>query len=253
MHQFSGQVAGVETLGPALHIIWLVAPELLAMGSGQFVLARCSDSFDPLLRRGLSLHQRRADGAHGFLFGTSKAWGRWLAARRPGDHVDLIGPLGRGFRREPTAHRLLMIAEGLGIAPLVALAEEAVAAGCAVTLLQDAPTASRLYPRQRLPEAVRVVSYTADGSAGRPGRVLDGLAEWQEAADQLFVAGSARLLADLRVRLAPVAARLPVQVMVEERMACGVGACLGCVVFTVEGPVASCVEGPVFDLWRLTG
>ncbi|GIW07835.1 MAG: hypothetical protein KatS3mg060_2640 [Dehalococcoidia bacterium] len=65
------------------------------------------------------------------------------------------------------------------------------------------------------------------------------------------MAGSPKLLDDLRAMLKRSGSHTPVQVIVEERMACGVGACLGCVVFTGEGPVASCVAGPVFDLWAI--
>jgi dihydroorotate dehydrogenase electron transfer subunit len=252
MQHFVGQVVTVEPLGPAGSVLWLVAPALASMTSGQFVMARCGDGLDPLLRRGLSLHHTaRADGAVGFLFGTGKTWTNWLAGRRPGDGVDLIGPLGNGFRSDTAARRLLIVAEGLGIAPMVALAEEAVAAGREVTVVVDAPSAGALYPIERLPAAVEVVAFTHDGSTGRQGRASDGFAELLGWADQAFLAGSRRLLDEARALLARHHARTPVQVIVEERMACGVGACLGCVVFTAEGPVASCVAGPVFDLWAL--
>jgi dihydroorotate dehydrogenase electron transfer subunit len=252
MQQFVGHVNAVEPLGPAGSVLWLTAPPLVTMRSGQFVMARCGESFDPLLRRGLSLHHvARDDGAVGFLFGSGKTWTAWLAARRPGDAVDLIGPLGNGFRRDPAARHLLVAAEGLGIAPMVALAEEAVAAECAVTVVLDAPSASQLYPVERLPAEVEVVVLTHDGSSGRRGRAIDGIAELLGWADQTFIAGSSRLQDEVRATLKRQASRTPVQVIVEERMACGVGACLGCVVFTAEGPVASCVAGPVFDLWAL--
>ncbi|MCS6802400.1 MAG: hypothetical protein RMM58_13340 [Chloroflexota bacterium] len=253
MQQFVGQVVAVEPLGSAGTILWLTAPALATMTSGQFVLARCGDSFDPLLRRGLSLHHTaRSDGAVGFLVGSGKRWTDWLAARRPGDGIDLIGPLGKGFSREKTARRLLIVAEGLGIAPMVALGEEAVAAGCEVRVVVEAPSAAALYPVERLPAAAEVVVFTHDGTAGRRGRASEGVADLIGWADQAFLAGSRRLLADARAALARRQLRTPVQVIVEERMACGVGACLGCVVFTTEGPVPSCVAGPVFDLWALT-
>ncbi|MFN8532162.1 MAG: hypothetical protein U0556_01270 [Dehalococcoidia bacterium] len=252
MQQFVGQVLEVEPLGASQAILWLAAPSLSRMTSGQFVMARCGDGYDPLMRRALSLHHAaRDDGALGFLFGRGKTWSDWLAGRRPGDPIDLIGPLGRGFRRDRNARHLLIVAEGMGIAPMVALAEEGIAANCAVTVVADAPTAGQLYPIERLPAEVEVVALTADGSAGRRGRSIDGFAELLGWADQAFVAGSNRLLDDIRATLKRQVSRTPVQAIVEERMACGVGACLGCVVFTAEGPVASCVAGPVFDLWSL--
>lgn len=252
MKQFVSQVVAVEPLGSAGSVLWLAAPALASMTSGQFVMARCGEGLDPLLRRGLSLHHTaRADGAVGFLFGAGKTWTTWLAGRRPGDGVDLIGPLGNGFRLDTAARRLLIVAEGLGVAPMVALAEEAVAAGRAVTVVVDAPSAASLYPLERLPAAVDGVAFTHDGSAGQRGRASDGFAERLSWADQAFLAGSRRLLDDARALLARHSSPPPVQVIVEERMACGVGACLGCVVFTAEGAVASCTAGPVFDLWTL--
>jgi dihydroorotate dehydrogenase electron transfer subunit len=204
------------------------------------------------MRRALSLHRiAREDGAIGLLFGHGKTWSDWLAKRRPGDQIDLIGPLGRGFVRDRAARHLLLVAEGLGIAPLVALAEEALNAGCSVTLVIDAPSAAQLFPLDRLPTEIEVMALTADGSAGRKGRAIDGLAELLPWADQVALAGSNRLLDEARAILKRNGSRKAVQAIVEERMACGVGACLGCVVFTHDGPQTACVAGPVFDLWRL--
>ena len=101
MQQFEAPVVDVETLTPGLSLVWLAGQPLARLTSGQFVMARCGDGIDPLLRKALSLHRRpRKDGAVGFMFGTAKTWGRWLGSRRPGDTVDVIAPLGKGFVRD---------------------------------------------------------------------------------------------------------------------------------------------------------
>lgn len=226
------------------------------MSSGQFVMARCGTSYDPLLRRALSLHHqvRTADGSStaGFLFGMGKTWADWLSTRRPGDEIDLIGPLGHGFRRDKGARHLLLIANGLGVAPLVSLAEEGVASGANVVLIVDSATKDGLYPTKRLPAEVEIVALTSDGSSGRQGSALDAFAELQPWADQIFLSGGRDLIEGVRSTLKRAVSGQPVQAIIEERMACGIGACLGCVVDTKNGRVASCVEGPVFDLRSLS-
>ncbi|MCS7002857.1 MAG: hypothetical protein NZ518_08420 [Dehalococcoidia bacterium] len=252
MQQFSAIVMGVDTLSPALRVLWLAGPSLPHIQPGQFIMARCGDGVDPLLRKALSVHRRpRADGAVGFMFGVSKPWGQWLAKRAIGETVDVIAPLGRGFQRDRAARHLLMVAEDFGIAALVALAEQSVADGRNVTLVAHAATASRIYPAEALPAEIEYVTVTSDGSTGRRGRAIEVVAELLPWADQIFLAGSMELARETKALLKRRVSRTPAQAAVEERMACGVGVCLGCVVDTVDGYAPSCTAGPVFDLWRL--
>lgn len=252
MQQFHGRVHEVEPIGTAHRILWISSPLLTPMTGGEFVMVRCGESLDPMLRRALSLHRTaREDGAVGFMFTLGKTWSNWLGGRRPGDEISLIGPLGTGFRRDKAARHLLILAEGFGISAVVASAEEALRAGCAVTLVHDAPTASMLYPAERLNPEIEIVLLTADGSAGKQGGCLDALPDYLPWADQIFLAGSGRLIDGVKAALKRTLSRTPAQVIVEERMACGVGACLGCVVATKDGLVPSCVHGPVFDVWGL--
>jgi dihydroorotate dehydrogenase electron transfer subunit len=225
---------------------------------GQFVMVRCAEesSHDPLLRRPLALH--RLDRELGEVELLVRVVGRgtaWLALRRPGDPVDIFGPLGQGFALDRKTRNLLLVAGGMGIAPMMAVVDQGLARGCAVTLVLGARTQGELYPPALIPPQVEVHLATDDGSCGRaclaPAILQDpalGLLTW---ADQLLACGPRPMLA----ALAPIvrAGRLRpragfAQVSLEEAMACGVGVCLGCVVKTRKGLRRVCEDGPVFDL-----
>src|SRR5207237_4888678 len=84
-----------------------------------------------------------------------------------------VGPLGRGYATNPDAQNLLLVGGGLGMAALIALADQAIVAGKSITLLQGARTAVKLYPTDLLPPEVEALSATDDGSAGHHGYVTD--------------------------------------------------------------------------------
>ncbi|MHB1417129.1 MAG: dihydroorotate dehydrogenase electron transfer subunit [Chloroflexota bacterium] len=261
MRQTTVSVTGREELSGGIHLLRLDSPWLAgAARPGQFVEIRCGEGSDPLLRRPLSVHRARsaqaqtpgllAPGEVNLLF---KAVGRgteWLAKRRSGDQLDLFGPLGRGFSILPTSRHLLLVAGGVGVAPLVMLADEALAQGLSVTLALGARTADEVYPARLLPDEVEYLVATEDGSLGQKGLVTDllgGVLDW---ADQVFTCGPMAMLRVLKGLPRRLGAT-PVQASLEAHMGCGLGACYGCVVDTREGPKRVCQDGPVFDLDEL--
>jgi dihydroorotate dehydrogenase electron transfer subunit len=253
----------------------LHAPQL-ASGSraGQFVHVRTGDDSGLVLRRPFSINT--ADVATGTVTIHFRALGRgtqWLARLRPGDGIDMLGPLGRPFEVDPRSRHLLLIAGGLGMAGVRYLADEAIRDGRQVTLLFGAASAGEVYPSRLLPDEVEYVIATDDGSVGRRGLVTDLVPEYEGWADQAFACGPSGMLAALarqavgrRTRLgvaklgrkrgagkadppgSPAARRKSfLQVSMEQNMGCAVGACLGCVVMSVSGtPQRVCREGPVF-------
>jgi dihydroorotate dehydrogenase electron transfer subunit len=257
---------------------WLqsfLAPEL-ATGAraGQFVHARTGDLSGLVLRRPFSINT--ADTATGVITIHFRTIGRgteWFTRLRPGDPVDMLGPLGRPFEVDPRSRHLLLIAGGLGMAGVRSLADEAIRDGRQVTVLFGAASARDVYPSSLLPDEVEYVIATDDGSVGRRGFVTQLVPEYEAWADQAFACGPAPMLAALarlaagrRERLgvaklgrkrgagkpdavgSPAARRKAfLQVSMEQNMGCAVGACLGCVILGANGqPQRVCREGPVF-------
>ncbi len=214
-------------------------------------MVRCSEGFDPLLPRPFSFHRFRNSGPERHFALLSDVRGRgteWLSRRKAGDEVRLFGPLGKGYEVNPKAQNLLLVGGGLGVAALVALADEAVAAGKSVTLLQGARNGDLLYPPRMLVQEVEVISATDDGTAGHHGYVTELLPEHLSWADQVFACGPNPMMATMARILREARSRKPVQALMEERMGCGTGICYGCAVFTRKGVRLVCKDGPRFDL-----
>jgi dihydroorotate dehydrogenase electron transfer subunit len=242
------EVLGNERVAPGVGLLALRAPRIAAsILAGQFVHLRITQGADFILRRPFSVHRASADGIE-ILYQVLGRGTRELAGKERGDIMDAIGPLGRGWNvPDDTAHAVL-VAGGLGAAPLGMLAERLAQRGVAVSVALGAPTAERLVARDLFERVARqVVFATDDGSCGEHG----------------FVTGpSERLIAEGRPSIVCVCgpeamsravaaqaadAGVPCQVSLERLMACGIGACLSCVVTTVSGRKRACVDGPVFD------
>jgi dihydroorotate dehydrogenase electron transfer subunit len=239
-------------------LITFTAPDGLIADAkpGQFVeiLCRSDWSSDPLLRRPFSVYS--ADSTRGEMTVLVRPFGRgsgWLVEQAIGTELDVLGPLGNTFEVAPKSKNLLMVAGGVGAAPLRMLAETAIASGLNVTYLLGAMNANGLLASEHMPEEVEYVVATNDGSAGHQGFVTDLIPQYLNWADQIFSCGPEPMFRSLRreVLANRFAAKPTVQLSVERTMACGVGACLGCVVETKHGMKPSCVDGPVFDMDEL--
>ncbi len=230
-------------------IIWLKCPEIAREARpGQFIMVRCGE--DCLLPRPFSVHQVNNKGDVALLFAAWEA-GKgtsWLSQRKAGDSIDLFGPLGNGFSIHPASRSLLLVAGGIGIAPLCFLAQKAVSQGHSVRLLSGASTASQLYPRHSLPSQIELTIATEDGTAGRKGMITDLLPDFAGQADQIFACGPVAMYRDMADRHRQLLKDKPVQISLEMRMGCGLGVCYGCTVKVRGGLKQVCSEGPVFDL-----
>ncbi len=250
------------------------APELAAGArAGQFVHVRTGDYSGLVLRRPFSINT--ADPATGVITIHFRTVGRgteWITRLREHERLDMLGPLGRPFEVDPRSQHLLLIAGGLGMAGIRMLADEAVRDGRKVAILFGAQSAAHVYPSNLLPDEVEYVVATDDGSLGHHGFVTELVPEFEAWADQAFACGPHAMLKRLAALAVGRRERLGVaslgrkrgggksdpigstaarrkaflQVSMEQTMGCAVGACLGCVVWGVEGPVRVCREGPVF-------
>lgn len=256
--EFTGAITAIEpVMGDSMLVTFSAPPHLVpGVRAGEFVeiLCRSPWSSDPLLRRPFSIYA--IDAAASELTVLVRPFGRgssWLVQQPVGTVLDVLGPLGNTFTILPKSQNLLLVAGGVGAAPLLLLANEAVRSNLNVTYLLGAMNADGLLTAQHLPQEVEYVVATDDGSAGHHGFVTDLIPEYLAWADQVFSCGPEPMFRSLRreVLANRFADKPTVQLSVERTMACGVGACLGCVVETRRGMRTSCVEGPVFDMDEL--
>ncbi len=246
MKQVNTQVISNTELMPWVHLLWLQAPEIAAIAQpGQFVMVRCGHSHDILLQRPFSIHRIDNGEQIAILFNVVGRGTEWLAQCREGDYLYLLGPLGKGFSLKPSSRELLLVAGGIGIAPLVFLAEKALDEVNSITMLMGASNTSLLYPRSMLPPSIELVTATEDGSEGRRGMVTELMADFVDRADQIFACGPSAMYKSIA---AQHIRRKLIQVSLEERMGCGLGACYSCTINTKIGLMQVCRDGPVFEL-----
>ena len=250
MKQTLAEIESNQPIMEGMNLMWLRTPDVArAAAPGQFLMARCSDGFEPLLRRPLSVHRirlghRGTPAGIAILYSIHGPGTAYLQTRVPGDALDLIGPLGRGYSVHRASRNLLLIGSGWGVSPLVGLAELQTAYGASVTLLAGAPRAALLFPPALLPPEVELVTATDDGSAGHQGPITDRAPEYWAWADEIYACGGSALYSALAGHAAAQWPKKRVQVLAEMPMACGLGACYSCTIDTRRGPKLSCKDGP---------
>jgi len=246
LKQAEAKITANGEITPGVYLLWLDCPSIASQARpGQFVMVRCGEGIEYQLRRPLSIHQQE-DNKISLLFNVVGMGTQWLSERRGGQKIDLLGALGNGYSIYPDVKNLLLVAGGIGIAPLVFMANEAINKGKRVTLLMGASTAGQLYPSKLLPAGVRLLTATEDGSAGDKGMITDLLPDFSGEADQLFACGPLAVYKTM-ARM-PELKDKPVQISLEVRMGCGLGICYGCTVKTKNGLRQVCKDGPIFNL-----
>ncbi len=219
---------------------------------GQFVMVKVSEGAFPLLRRPLGIHDAGPGGIELF-FKVAGQGTELLAQKRPGDRLDIIGPLGKGFTvgAAPQGKRAFLVGGGRGIAPLYFLARELAAAGAHPVVFYGGRTAADIPLRDRFGKAgFELLASTDDGSFGFAGFVTE-LAGRELSKDKpavVYACGPDPMMK----ALAAVTAKhgVPAEFSLESVMGCGVGACWGCVhrirSGSGDGWIKICEEGPVF-------
>jgi dihydroorotate dehydrogenase electron transfer subunit len=273
MEQTLATIASNVEVMPGIHLMWIEAPNIAcSVLPGQFITVRCGDF---TLRRPFSVHQV-SPREIALLFKVAGKGTLWLSQRQTGDRIDTLGPLGKGFSIEPGSKNLLLVAGGIGIAPLVFLMQHALSQH-QITLIHGASTAAQLYPfsfagnKQNklspLPKGGQFIPITEDGSMGKKGMATDILPDFLDWADQVYACGPLDMYRAMALTLNPsplkgegktivgeglVPSHNPklrkCQVSLEVRMGCGFGACYGCTINTKKGLKQVCRDGPVFEL-----
>lgn len=257
-----------QKVGPEHYLMRVQAPEISKLAKpGQFVHVRCNQQMDPLMRRPLSLHGIDHDqGTISLLYQVVGRGTRLMAEMPVGARIDVMGPLGRGFTIPEGVVRVMVIGGGIGAAPLFPLVQALRYHNIRQSVLLGARSADYIIGARQLSALdVKVETATDDGSMGHHGFVTE-LAELhiKVAKPDYFYACGPHPMLD---RLLQITRKygLNGQVSLEERMGCGVGACLACVCKTRAGgrrPVTGrfeagavggweykkvCTDGPVFD------
>ena len=149
---------------------------------------------------------------------------------------------------QPGSHNFLLVAAGMGIAPLYFLAQQQLELGHSVTLLYGTRTEHR-YPESLSVPGVKLVAATEDGSMGRKGMLTDLIPDFAGWADQVFACGPTAMYRNMTLSKKKLGlGGKSVQVSLENRMGCGLGICYSCTVRTKHGLKQVCQDGPVFDL-----
>ena len=207
-----------------------------------------------LLPRPISICRWEPDsGELQFVFRVAGAGTASLAAQKTGDKVDMLGILGNGYDLEKLAgKRVLLLGGGIGIPPMVELAAALNGIPGSEVKAVMGYRDSSLFLTEELKKYGNLLIATEDGSVGTKGNVLDAVRETSVTADVVCACGPMPMLR--AVKKFAQEQGIPAYISLEERMACGVGACLGCVTKTVKTDSHShvrnariCTEGPVFD------
>jgi NAD(P)H-flavin reductase len=218
---------------------------------GQFYMLATAERWGgdgdrPYLPRAFSFARAGADGRLDFLLEAVGPGTRRLAELGAGDGMTLVGPLGVGFRPPPEGARALLVGGGIGTAPLICLRDDL---GPNARVLIGFRSAAHAEAASLFHGHTQVV--TDDGSVGREAMVTELLREHldEQSAAVVYACGPPPMLEAVRALCAE--REVPAQLALESGMACGYGACFGCVVPTREGYVRLCVDGPVIDAGEL--
>ena len=261
----TGEVLSHKKYGEHYHALTIVAPEIgEAVKPGQFVNIRCGTNGSNILRRPFSVYRVHKRGGWAstieVVFDIRGPGTEFLSTLRGHSSVDLIGPLGKGFILPRRRAHCLLVGGGIGATPLFFLADELRNEGHRVDTILGARNSGLLLnaiEARRLSSVA--VTTTEDGSMGEMGRVTDVLEDTVDrcGTEVIYACGPHPMLAALSSFC--IEKKIPIQVAVEELMACGYGVCMTCVMPLHRKPkkeeadgerviyARSCTEGPVFN------
>ena len=255
MYLVQSEICEINEVAPGYCRLWLYAPQIAtAANPGQFIQVRVGNeiSVDPLLARPISIFRiNKEEGTVSLLFKVVGRGTELLASKRQGEKLTIWGPVGNGFEIPERTENLALIAGGIGMPPLFCLQEQ-LSLGPnppRMTLFYGGRTGRDLLELDLWEKSrVRIKPATEDGSMGFKGFVTDSFVEEHkiEAFNFMIACGPAPMLAAVQKTASLLG--LSGQISLESYMACGVGACLGCVCQTVKGSRRVCVDGPVFSI-----
>jgi len=263
MVQVEAEILENREIAPQRYKMVLSAPQIARQAKpGQFIHVRVSKSFPPLLRRPFSVHRLEGQKIE-LLYKVVGEGTKILSGKKRGEYLDILGPLGNGYRLPSATSKvsdIILVAGGTGVASLLFLAESISVPDSELSILVLIGAKSR---EELLSEGdfrrlgCRVEVATENGTKGYKGLASNLLEKFLPLSGDkpkplVFACGPPEMLK--RIGEISRRHRFPCQVSLEERLACGVGACLGCVV-KAKGSTYTykrvCKDGPVFDAGEL--
>jgi len=247
-----GKIVRNQKLNEKYYLLEIKCEEFVREAKvGQFIMinTRHQDyTHDPLLRRPLGIADVRGDRFSLVYMVVGKGT-KLLSELSAGSTISFSAPLGSTFtlvKKQRTA----LVAGGIGIAPVYWLAKTLKETGCVVDLYYGGRTMDDVVLLEELKENTdHLIVTTDDGSAGIKGFVTEPFRENILSYDMVYACGPKGMLRT--VSEIAVSSDVDVEVSLDERMACGLGACLGCIIYVKDGDKVvqkrCCVEGPVFD------
>lgn len=255
--KITGTVLDQREIAPAIYDLWMETALAQDAKPGQFIGVYPRDR-STLLPRPISICEVREDRkALRIVYRIAGQGTKEFSAYQKGESVELLGTLGNGFPvQEGKGKRVFLMGGGIGIPPMLelakALAEQKENNDTGVIYTIVGYRDSQTFLREDLERYSEVVIATEDGSVGTKGNVMDAIRENGMEADVIFACGPMPMLRAIKAYAAERG--IPAYISLEEHMACGVGACLGCVVKTREIDPHShvhnariCTDGPVFE------
>ena len=251
MDRYTAKVFSQSELMTDIYSLWLEAPELVSRAhSGQFVSLYTNDA-SRLLPRPISIADLDKDnGRIRLVYRIAGEGTRQFSELAEGDTIDIIGPLGNGY--DLSAEKPLLLGGGIGIPPMLRLARELSEQGISrENLTVVLGYRDKTFLLEEFEEIATVYVTSDNGESGIKGNVLDAVKQYDLSGDMIYSCGPTPMLRG--VQKFSKESGIKAQISLEERMACGVGACLACVCESTEIDDHSkvhnkriCKDGPVF-------
>ena len=238
-----------ECIGTDIYSLWLDAPQIASQAKpGQFISVYSNDS-GRVLPRPISICEiDREKGALRIVYRIAGKGTKEFSGMKAGETLDILGPLGNGFPMDVIkGKRVFMMGGGIGVPPMVQTAKEAKAEVTVIAGYRN----SEIFLKEELEQNGTLVIATEDGSVGTKGNVMDAIRENHLEADVIFACGPTPMLRAIKTYAEENG--ILCYISMEEKMACGVGACLACVCKSKDVDHHShvhnkriCKDGPVF-------
>ena len=246
----TGRIIENSAVGQNLYVMRIESPRIAqTVQPGQFIHLRVPGMEDHILRRPFSIYDVVVSSGYLDVLYQERGFGsRHMTHLVANQLVDNIGPVGRGWSLPQDITRVLIVGGGVGAAPLLMQTRALVSAGVVVDVVLGAQTKNTLVTLERFEATgAHIHVATDDGSSGVAGFCTIPAAELLAAHHYDLVACCGPEPLMRRIADAAHQAGVSCEVSLERRMACGVGACLSCVVETSKGRQRACVDGPIFN------